>query len=362
MNRSVVFSGFFAVLLMFSACSGKQDRIVLQKTSYTSLPGWQSQDKSAALSAFRQSCDAFHKKSASAEFHIESLSSSVKDWQSLCKKAERVNLSDTYATHRFFEQHFEPYLVSNNGNKTGIFTGYYEPLLKGSRRQYGGYQYPLYRLPPDVKSNKAYYDRREIDKGTLRGRGLELVYVDDPVQAFFLHIQGSGRVLMDNGSVLKLGYAGKNNQKYFAIGRYLKEKGYIPEELISAQSIKHWLYTNPTQAQTVMEMNPSYVFFRELDSGGSGPIGGQGVPLTARASLAVDKQYIPYGMPLWLNTTLPDGKGFSRLMIAQDTGGAIKGPVRGDIFFGFGDEAEHYAGLMKNPGSYIALWPKRDAI
>ena len=188
-----------------------------------------------------------------------------------------------------------------------------------------------------------------------------MLYVNDPVKAFFLHIQGSGRVQLEDGRVIRVGYAAQNGQPYFAIGRHLIEQGEISKENMSAQAIKDWLYSHPTQAKTLMEKNPSYIFFRQID--GEGPIGGQGVALTPERSLAVDKRFIPYGLPIWLETTYPQTPisspaPFRKLLIAQDTGGAIRGPVRGDVFFGYGNKAEKLAEYMKNTGHYTLLLPR----
>lgn len=336
----------------------KADRIVLEQTSYQNISSWEKGEKSQALTAFKQSCVAFAKQPPTAPVRIGNLTSRIQKWQQLCEKARMVDVSNPQAVRQFFEQGFTPYLVKNNSTETGLFTGYYEPVLRGSRSRHGIYQEPIYRLPPDFVPGKTYYRRDEINRGILAGKGLELVYADDPVAVFFLHVQGSGRMLLDDGTVLRLGYAGKNNAPYVAIGKYMKEKGYIAPDAVSAETIKQWLHTHKDQAQYVMEQNPSYVFFRILEEKNGGPIGGQGIPLTAGASLAVDKQFIPYGTPLWLKTTLPRGETFNQLMVAQDTGTAIKGPVRGDIFFGYGKEAEYNAGLMKQQGQYVALWPR----
>lgn len=356
-----IFFSLAVICLLLSSCATigeRADHIELKKTSYTELSGWHSQDMTNTFSAFRRSCDASAKKPEHMILQMGNLAATVRQWQRLCAQADNVNPTDNAAIHRFFEEKFEPFEVSNHGETTGLFTGYYEPLLKGSRKKHGMYQEPIYRLPPDIMMGKAYYRRDQINWGVLRGRHLEIAYVNDPVEAFFLQIQGSGRILLDNGQIIRVGYAGQNGHSYVAIGKYLKEKGYIAPENMSAQNIKRWLRNHKGQARRVMEMNPSYVFFREVKNEG-GPIGAQGIPLTDTVSLAVDRRYIPYGVPLWLDTTLPDGSAFKRLMVAQDTGGAIKGPVRGDIFFGFGKEAERYAGLMKNKGAYVALWPKR---
>ncbi len=280
----------------------------------------------------------------------------AKDWKPACRAALKENSQRN--ARGFFEKHFRPHIVSDNSNISGLFTGYYELDLTGSRISRGNYMYPLYKVP---KKEEEALGRRRIESGELDKKNLEFLYVDDPVRLFFLQIQGSGRVILDDGATVRVGYAGKNQCPYRALGKYLIDSGDIPKEEMSAAKIREWLYRNPYRARAMMMYNPSYVFFRELE--GEGPIGAQGVPLTPEVSLAVDDDYIPYGAPLWLETTLPAEKGkkprpFHRLMIAQDTGGAIRGPVRGDVFFGYGRRAEFLADHMKQQGSYYLFLPK----
>jgi membrane-bound lytic murein transglycosylase A len=205
---------------------------------------------------------------------------------------------------------------------------------------------------------RPYENRAAIESGALRGRGLEMLWVDDPVDAFFLQIQGSGRVMLEDGTSLRIGYAGQNGHPYVAIGRELIARGALTREAVSMPAIRDWLRANPQEADAVMNRNPSFVFFRELD--GDGPVGAQGVALTPGRSLAVDRSFVPYGVPVWLDAEDPvDGEvRVQRLLVAQDTGGAIRGPVRGDVFWGHGPEAEHRAGLMKSRGRYFLLLPK----
>jgi membrane-bound lytic murein transglycosylase A len=279
--------------------------------------------------------------------------------------------------------------VTDRDRPDGLFTGYYEPLLRGSRRYGGAYTVPLYRAPddlvlidlglfkPDLAGREIagridgrqfvpYFGRAEIDAGALEGRGLELVWVDDAIDTFFLQIQGSGQVELDDGARIRVGYDGQNGHQYRAIGRDLVAQGALTLEEVSLQSIRDWLIAHPAEAREIMARNASYVFFRErpeLDAA-DGPIGAQGVPLTAGRSLAVDRRYIPLGTPIWLESTAPwpEGEGpLRRLVIAQDTGGAIKGPVRGDVFWGTGPRAEAIAGHMKSQGRYVVLLPKAAA-
>jgi len=285
------------------------------------------------------------------------------------------------SARRFFEDWFTAYRVSDAGNPNGLFTGYYEPLLNGSLQRTARYSVPLYRKPGDLVSvnlgdfsqdlkgkqitgrlsgNRLvpYAERAAIERGALQGKNLELLWVDDPVDAFFLQIQGSGQVRLPDGRIVRVGYAGKNGQPYFAIGRDLVARGILTRENVSLQTIRAWLEANPGEAQALMNKNRSYVFFRSVQ--GAGPIGAQGVPLTPDHSMAVDRRFIPLGAPLWLDTTDPlmPGVPLRRLVIAQDTGGAIKGVVRGDLFWGAGDRAREGAGKMKQPGRYYILLPR----
>ncbi len=255
-----------------------------------------------------------------------------------------------------------PYRAVNGDTDQGLFTGYYEPLLRGSWYPYGSYTIPIYRLPPEaalVNGRAAPLpSRAQIEAGALAGRGLELLWVDDPTDAFFLHIQGSGQVAMADGSLVRVAFAGKNGHSYFPIGAELVRRGEVPREQMSMQAIRWWLATHPAEAPGLMALNGSYVFFRLID--GEGPVGAQGVPLTPGRSMAVDPAFVPYGVPLWLDTTDPAAGNapLRRLVVAQDTGGAIKGPIRGDLFWGSGEEAGAVAGSMKQQGRWYLLLPK----
>ena len=349
--------------LSFCSCA---PRLALEKTSFDELNGWYG-DHTQALVAFDKSCK---KIQSLPENHDMGIAGTPKDWVRTCYESEvylnEKSLGDKRA-RIFFEDNFVPFkaykkpFYTNLFNKSdGLFTGYYEPALNGSRTKSDKYKYPLYKKPQDLKDGEPYLGRRRIDNGELDGKGLELVYVDDPVKLFFLQIQGSGRVFLEDGSVMRVGYDGKNNCPYKSIGKYLIDEGIMTKEQVTADSIKEWLWNNPDKAQQVMQVNQSYVFFREIK--GDGPIGSQGVALTPEASLAVDKKFIKLGLPVWLETTMPDfGEGeekYNRLLIAQDTGGVIKGPVRGDVFFGYGEAAEKKASYMKQKGEYSVLIPR----
>jgi membrane-bound lytic murein transglycosylase A len=243
-------------------------------------------------------------------------------------------------------------------------------LCNGSFQRSEKYKYPLYKRPPDlIKENNKYgrkekqtfvphYDRKSIAAGMLDGKGLELLWVDCPVDAFFLHIQGSGRVRLEGGTYVGVGYDGANGHPYTAVGKILIDRGEIRKEDMSMQAIRDWIKKHPLEGQRLMEENASYVFFRILNS--KGAVGAQGVPVSPGRTLAIDNRFIPYGIPVWLDVThSQNGINIQRLMIAQDTGGAIKGPLRGDVFWGFGGVPARIAGEMKSKGRSYLLLPKR---
>lgn len=347
----------FLLLFVFilSSCVAPQ-RLTLEESDFSNLKGWHNSHQDKALVAFKRSCEKL--KSLPDGYNMGYIGGTAGDWKGVCARAGNVT---GVSAKRFFEENFVPFKAGNNGKSKGLFTGYYEPELSGSKHKKGKYTEPVYKTPPDL--TKPYLGRRRIGNGEIAGRGLEMLYVDNAVDLFFLHIQGSGRVRLDDGRVIRVGYAEQNGCPYQPIGKELVNMGEMDMEEVTAPKIKEWLYENPDKARDVMNKNTSYVFFRELKEikPDEGPIGAQGVPLTAGHSLAVDKRFIPYGTPVWLQTHLPvdEQKPFNNLMIAQDTGGAIKGPVRGDIFFGFGKKAENLAGHMKQEGEYYILLPKK---
>ncbi len=316
-----------------------QPQAVLQPFSFAQLEGWGEDDHGAALGAFRLSCQVILRRARSAAPWLEA----CQDARAVAPGAERL----------FFERHFRPWLATAGGSAQGLFTGYYEPVLAGSRRAGGAFGYPLYRMP---EGGEALPERAAIDAGALAGRGLELVWLADPVAAFFLHIQGSGAIALAEGGTMRVGFAGRNGHPYRAIGRDLVAQGALTADEVSLQTIRAWLHAHPDEAFATMAANPSYIFFRELE--GPGPVGAQGVPLTAGRSLAIDDELLAYGLPVWLDTVLADGRRWRRLTVAQDTGAAIRGPIRGDIFFGSGEEAEGLAGGMKSQGRAWFLLPQ----
>jgi membrane-bound lytic murein transglycosylase A len=337
--------------------------------SFEALPGWQGDDLRQAWPAFIASCRVLAKKP---------------QWSAPCVAAPGVDAADNAAIRRYFETYFVPnQMRMPDGADTGLITGYYEPMLRGSRKRGGAFQTPLYRVPDDLitvdlasaypslknmrlrgrlvgKTVVPYSTRAEIERAPLSGK--ELVWVDDPVEAFFLEVQGSGRVRVDDtGETVRIAFADQNGHPYKVIGRWLVEQGELPADGVSAQSIKEWIATHPARRQELLNVNPSYIFFREerLPDPSVGPKGALGVPLTPERSVAVDPGQVPLGAPLFLSTTHPvDGAPIQRLMMAQDTGGAIRGAVRADFFFGFGGNAAEYAGRMKQRGNVWVLLPK----
>lgn len=332
----------------------------LQAIRFAELPGWSEDRHQEAVQALRRSCLKVAAQPSNQSFGSDGRFGRVAHWQQICAAADRVDSADPVA-RRFFEQWFIPYRATNGTDSEGLFTGYYEPVLHGSWVRTGRYTVPLYRTPPEFGTGTRLPTRAQVQQGVLSRRGLELMWLDDPVDAFFLHIQGSGRVQMADGSFVRVGFAGKNGHPYFPIGAELKRRGEIRAEQMSMQSIRTWLIGHPGEAPRLMALNASYVFFRLID--GDGPIGAQGVPLLPGRSIAVDPTYVTYGIPVWLDTTDPlNGYGpLRRLVVAQDTGTAIKGPLRGDLFWGSGATASVGAGRMKQPGHWYLLLPKAAA-
>ena len=303
--------------------------------SYEDLRGWENDDHDAALRVFLETCPDMRDP----------------DWSSLCALATNQKNAQT-----FFELFFRPVLMRDG--EPMLFTGYFEPELRGSRVRTLTYRYPLYRKPPEVQNGRAWFTRAEIEEnGILDGRGLEIAWVDDPVDVFFLQIQGSGRVRLPDGSSLRVGYGGKNGHDYKSIGQELVRRGVYQAHQVSAQVIRNWVRRNPVEGEALLRHNPSYVFFREVSRvpAEKGPLGAMNRSITAMRSIAVDPKYVPLGAPVWIE------KGGStpmrRLMIAQDTGSAIKGAQRADIFFGTGDRAGLLAGRVRDGGRMVVLMP-----
>ncbi len=340
---------FLMAALTLTACAPAPPELKPYLTNYDAMAGWERDAHKEALAAFKRSCEIILKTDPEKPIGKGLLAVPAAEWLDVCEEA--MELSPRRA-RQFFETRFTPFLPDRETQ--GLFTGYYEPLLKGSRKKIAKYRVPVYALPPDRVEGTPHLTHAQINAGGLKGRGLEILWVDDEVDLFFAHIQGSARVKLAGGGYTRLAYAGKNGHGYTAIGKVLKDRGELTE--VNMFTIRQWLAEHPQQQQEVLESNESYVFFKEMEDGGSPP-GAQGARLTPGRSLAVDHRFIPYGMPLFVQTMLHDETPWQRVMIAQDTGGAIKGIVRGDIFFGAGKQAEERAGRMKGKGGYVLLLP-----
>lgn len=352
------------------ACPGsepaKPSAKPLQPAEWSDLPGWPEDDHAAVFAAFRASCATLAKRPL---------------WEGSCTAAQRANTgSDLRA---WFEAQFRPWaLTQPDGSREGLVTGYYEPLVLGSRERKTPYLTPVFGPPDDlivVDLGALYPELKHMRlRGRLEGRTLvpyynradwaaqeatraqkALLWIDDPLDFFFLQIQGSGQVQLDNGERVRIGYADQNGHPYRSIGKWLIERGELQATQASMQGIKAWAAANPQRLAELMNANPSLVFFRELPAHGSGPPGALGVPLTPGRSIAVDPRHVPLGTPVWLATTQPGTETpLSRTMLAQDTGGAIRGVVRADFYWGSGTEAGSQAGRMKQTGRMWALLPR----
>ena len=305
---------------------------------FNSLDGWAQDDHAAALSTFLNTCMDFDEP----------------DWQSLCAVAQSYGPAQARS---FFELFFRP-VVIRDSDQPALFTGYFEPELDGSRYPTDRFRYPVYKMPPEARSTGVWLPRKDILTGdVMNNRGLEIAWVDDPVELFFLQIQGSGRITLSDGRGLRVGYAGSNGHPYRSIGVELVRRGIYNAHQVSAEVIKNWVRRNPQDGEALLYHNPSYVFFREVSKVPSdqGPLGAMNRSVTAMRSIAVDPAYTPLGAPVWVEK---DGAGpMRRLMIAQDTGSAIKGAQRADIFFGTGDAAGQAAGTLRDPGRMVVLFP-----
>lgn len=354
-------------------------RPILEPTEFRAIAGWGEADHEAALQTFKRSC-AEIEASGHAFARKVTYGGTRRDWLAVCGR-----LKTAAPARRFFEDAFTPLIVHDPARPQGLFTGYYEPEAEGSLKRGGDYTVPLYAKPADLiafdaKTTKrlglaygrtaggksqAYFTRREIEEGALEGQGLELVWLKDWADAFFIQVQGSGRVRLPNGQVMRLSFAAKTGLPYTAIGGLLLERGILAREDVSMQAIRAWMRNDPKQARELMWENKSFVFFRKAELGDPklGPPGAQKVPLTPYHSLAIDRSLWMFGTPVWLDTEAPKGESgklfpFRALLVAQDTGTAIKGHARGDVFWGAGEEAALTAGHMKSSGVMIVLLPK----
>jgi membrane-bound lytic murein transglycosylase A len=363
-KRLILKTPSLLALIFLAGCAGQglvplKEKLFLMPVSFNELPGWSHDNHFEALEPFRKSCLEILRRPVSPFFGKDRFGS-LKVWRETCLKLKPEKFKAPHYGRRFFEKNFQPFLVSDKhgGASLGLFTGYFEPEIRGALRQHGEFQTPIYMPPYDLKKKRnRYLSRRQIDQGAIKNIAKTIAWVADPIDAFFLHIQGSGRIRLPDNRIIRVGYAGHNRHPYTAIGKVLIKRGILSKANISMQSIRAWLARDPVQAQEVMHLNARYVFFRVMRSGG--PVGAQGVVLTAGRSLAVDPRFIGYGVPIWLDTraALVAERPLQRLLIAQDTGSAIKGAVRGDIFFGHGSLAAKRAGYMNRRGHYYVLIP-----
>ncbi|MGP2657460.1 murein transglycosylase A [Malaciobacter sp. WC5094] len=347
-----------SLILFFSGCSANKQEPTptLKKSTYDYMHGFFDDDLDEALIVFKKACEKASKN------HI---------FENVCENSLYYENGE-----EFFTKYFTPRILVSNKGDLGLITGYYEPLLYGSLKKTQRYKYPIYKTPKDLvtlKDKQKYMNfkrfkyKAKVKDGLLypydsreqieKREDLEpIVYVDNKVDLFFLHIQGSGRVQLENGEIINIGYANQNGRKYVAIGKTMLEKGYLEKENISLQTIKKFLDENPNKIDEILNTNPSYIFFTKNEQTATGSLG---VPLLAKRNIAVDRRHIPLGMPVFIQTKNPKTKEpINKLVVAADTGGAIKGEVRADFFFGYGNNAEELAGLMKEKGRLFILVPK----
>lgn len=389
---------FYTLLLVFSIiihrpwlfsvpkeASLPPEEVQLKEVSFSDLPGWNKSNPLVSLRAFQASCRTFLRQNPEARVGNDLIKMVAKDWHPVCKKALALKTKSPKKVRDFFETWFTPVTYYNGSPMKGLFTGYYFPSFEGSLQPTASYTVPIYGLPRDrvavrlrdfdpnlpnrtligrVKNKQfiPYYTRAEIDAGAVLGKSPIVAWVKSPIDRLFIEIQGSGTLQLPDGGEVVLGYAGGNGAPYTAVGRVLIDKGVMTKDTASMQRIRAYLETHPEEMAPIIHQNKSFVFFRILQQ--KGALGSQGILLTPGYSLAVDQNYVPLGLPVWLNTTRPDERTnathpFHRLMIAQDTGGAIRGAVRGDIYWGAGEHATEIAGKMKDEGQYWLLLPKK---
>ena len=359
--------------------------IIYTPIPFDEVPGWAQDDHLASFKTFLLSCERLL---VLARERTKGKMIPPADLVRACEAAGRLPVNVSRAGAKaFFEAHFTANRIEHTGRE-GLLTGYYEPVLHGSRTQDATYQTPIYRRPPDLvtlvdetraakpgtlthgrkteKGFEPFFTRAEIEQGALKGRNLELLYFADPVEVFFMHIQGSAKVQLSDGSVIRIQYDGKNGHPYSSIGRYLIETGMLAADKVSLSSLRAWLRSDRERGDKVMWQNASFVFFKEQkQDADKGPLGALGVPLTSGRSIAVDPAHHPLGTPIFVMAQgmahVETSGTFARLMIAQDVGSAIKGPERGDLYFGSGDAAGKIAGSTRQRGTFIVLRPNAQA-
>ena len=334
--------------------------LILKKVSFAQLPGWSEADVKKSLAAFQLSCKTFLRQKPSHFVGSQDINLRAKDWRPACGAALPIHSINETAARAFFETWFDPIDFSKHKPTRGLFTGYYMPRLKGNLTKTATYNTPIYGLPRQGKG-LSHYTREDIDNGILEKKAPVIAWINSPVERLFLEIEGAGVIQLSSGKKLYLGYAGENGAPYTSIGSVLIKKGILTKDNASKRVIKRYLESQPKKAIALLHKNKSFVFFQNLKH--SIALGAQGMGLTAGYSLAIDKKWVPLGAPLWLTTSIPNEKNankktFRRLMIAQDTGGAIKGVMRGDIYWGSGKKATYLGEHMKNEGHYWLFLPK----
>jgi len=347
-------------------------QLKLIPANFAMLPGWQHGAQSQAIGAFKQSCRKELKlaKYRNPRTNIRARSSYINDCQKVLTMPHNIS---NQAARAFFTSYFRPYMVTNNGNPKGLFTGYYLPSIKGSLGPTNSYRVPIYGKPNNLirvninghsryrlRTSHGYAlppTRQQVSQGPILTHTPIIAWVHSKIDRFFLQIQGSGTIKLANSRTILVGYGSQNGYAYYPIGRYLVHKGYLSTSNVSMQTIIAWLKAHPGQADAVMNLDKSFVFFRKMPT--NQPVGAEGVPLTPGRSIAVDTRLITLGLPVWLSTKLPPTQqAFNRLMLTQDTGGAIRGAVRADIFWGSGPKAAYLAGHLQATGRYWLLMPK----
>lgn len=362
-------------------------KITIKEASFAHLPGWKTTPVKQSLNAFRLSCKTFLKQDPEKWTGTDHIAIQIKDWQPACRAAMSNDLVSDSAIRAFFQTWFKPVAFHQGKPVHGLFTGYFMPLLKGSLNKTKDYTVPVYGVPsnlitakldqfnPEFKNKRIagrldgkrlvpFYTREEINKGALRNKAPILFWINSPMDRVFLEIEGSGVVDLVDGKRIYVGYASENGAPYTSIAAVMIKKGILTPNTASSENIKQYLVDHPKEIDHVLNQNKSFIFFSHLKSNAA--LGAQGVGLTPGYSLAIDPKWIPYGTPTWLSTSVPtkDNNGkipFNRLMVAQDTGGAIRGTVRGDIFWGAGEEASYIANHMRDHGRYWLLLPRHIA-
>ncbi len=372
---------------LLSACVDRAGppALALQRISFADLPGWNADHLDGVLPALLAECERLGRLPVDTRLggaaEAQTAAGMAGSYGPACRAARDLPSGDEATVRRYLETWFLPFLASNRGDAQASLTGYFEPEFAGSLSRSPDYTVPVYGRPSElvtladpggqpltgrVQNGRVvpYWTRAQIDRGALAGHGLEILWLHDPIDLFFLQVQGSGRIRLPSGQIVRLGYAGRNGQPYVPLGRLLVARKQLDADAVSMQSIRSWLAAHPADAEPLMEQNPNYVFFRLLDgvAPNQGPPGALGVTLTPLRSAAVDRAFLPLGVPLFVDTTRPDGSPLDRLLLAQDLGTDVTGPVRADLFFGWNDPASRDAGAMHAGGRIVVLLPRQPAI